>query len=196
MQRRRTGTGSVMSYEQQVCDQIPHLRRYALALCGDPAQADDLVQDCLERALRKRHLWRPGGRLRAWLFRMLYRLYLNQRASAPRRREVTDPDAGQDQAVAPRQEDHAECLRALEDLDRLPTEQRAALLLVALENPGYREAARILGIKVGTLRSRLSRARETLREQRDRAAEPRQTLKPRPRQALKPRPRQALKRVK
>lgn len=168
-----------MSYEQQVCDQIPHLRRYALALCGDPAEADDLLQDCLERALRKRHLWRPGSRLRAWLFRMLYRLYLNQRASAPRRREVTDPDPGAWRTVPPSQEEHAECLRALADLDQLPTEQRAALLLVALENPGYREAARILDIKVGTLRSRLSRARETLRQQRARpaVAERRQDLK-------------------
>lgn len=76
-----------MSFEQQICDQIPHLRRYATALCGDPGAADDLVQDCLERALRKRHLWRPSGRLRSWLFRMLYRLYINQRTSAPVRKE-------------------------------------------------------------------------------------------------------------
>ncbi|MBD3650639.1 MAG: sigma-70 family RNA polymerase sigma factor [Alcanivorax sp.] len=164
-----------MSFEQQICDQIPHLIRYATALCGDPGAADDLVQDCLERALRKRHLWRPSGRLRSWLFRMLYRLYINQRTSAPVRKEQPRADAGLDQTVAADQEDHVECQQALEALDQLPTEQRAALLLVALENPGYREAARILGVRVGTLRSRLSRARETLRQERDRPAVRRRT---------------------
>ncbi|HAB06561.1 MAG TPA: hypothetical protein DCE35_14920, partial [Alcanivorax sp.] len=94
-----------MSFEQQICDQIPHLRRYATALCGDPGAADDLVQDCLERALRKRHLWRPSGRLRSWLFRMLYRLYINQRTSAPVRKEQPRADAGLDQTVAADQED-------------------------------------------------------------------------------------------
>ena len=118
-----------MSFEQQICDQIPHLRRYATALCGDPGAADDLVQDCLERALRKRHLWRPSGRLRSWLFRMLYRLYINQRTSAPVRKEQPRADAGLDQTVAADQEDHVECQQALEALDQLPTEQRAALLL-------------------------------------------------------------------
>jgi RNA polymerase sigma-70 factor (ECF subfamily) len=153
-----------VSFERQVCDQIPHLRRYARALCGDVSAADDLVQDCLERALRKRYLWQPGGRLRAWLFRILYRTYLNDRASARARREVTTPDAGASLTEFPAQEAHVQCHDVLAVVDELPPEQRDALLLMALEGPSYREAARIFEINVGTLRSRLARARETVRQ--------------------------------
>lgn len=154
-----------MTYEQRLCAQMPHLRRYALALCGDPSGADDLVQDCLERALTRRHLWRPGRGLRPWLLRMLYRLYLNQRASATQRREINSDDPAGDAVQPARQEHYLECARATDALARLPEEQRAALLLVILEDMNYRQAARVLDIKVGTLRSRLSRARETLREE-------------------------------
>lgn len=157
-----------MSFERQVCDQIPHLRRYARALCGDAAVADDLVQDCLERALRKRHLWRPRGRIRGWLFRILYRTYLNDRSSARTRREVVTPDAGEPLVAAGSQEAHAQCHEVLAVVDGLPAEQRAALLLMAFEGPSYQEAARILDINVGTLRSRLSRAREAVRRSSER----------------------------
>src|SRR5690606_30028506 len=86
--------GVTVNYERRVCEQIPHLRRYARALCGDVNVADDLVQDCLEQALRKRHLWQPEGRLRSWLFRILYRTWLNQLGSARCRREVVTDDPG------------------------------------------------------------------------------------------------------
>lgn len=125
--------------------------------------ADDLVQDCVERALRNRHLWRPRGRLRSWLFRILYRTYLNDCASARARREVVTPDAGAALTVAPVQEAHVECHDVLAVVDELPEDQRAAMLLMALEGPSYREAARILEINIGTLRSRLARAREFVR---------------------------------
>lgn len=159
---------AAVNFERQVCDQIPHLRRYARALCGDPAAADDLVQDCLERALRKRHLWRPRGRVRSWLFRILYRTYLNERSSARARREVVTPDAGAPLTAAAGQEAYVQCHDVLAVVDGLPPEQRAALLLMALEAPSYREAARILDINVGTLRSRLSRAREAVRRRCER----------------------------
>ncbi|MEX2488620.1 MAG: sigma-70 family RNA polymerase sigma factor, partial [Pseudomonadales bacterium] len=150
-----TGSGrQPLDFEQRICDQIPHLRRYARALCRDATLADDLVQNCLERALCKRHLWRPSGRIRSWLFRMMYRIYLNDRASAPVRREEITPDAGDSQTEDGSQEMHVEVHQVLHVVDKLPLEQRAALLLMALENPGYREAARILDINVGTLRSR------------------------------------------
>lgn len=152
-----------MSFEDRVCAEIPHLRRYARALCGDVARADDLVQDCLERALRKRHLWRPAGRLRAWLFRMLYRIYLNQCDSAANRRESTHPDPAAGQATAARGETQVFCREVLSAVDRLPNDQRIALLMVALEGFTYREAAQILDIRIGTLRSRLARGRETVR---------------------------------
>jgi len=153
-----------MHFEKQICEQIPHLQRYALALCRNPMEADDLVQDCLERALRKRHLWR-WGRLRPWLFRMLYNLYLNHRQSASQRREIVTAEAGEELTTASNQQPHAECVRALENIQGLPEDQRTALLLVVLEGTSYRESARILSIQVGTLRSRLARARETLRRQ-------------------------------
>lgn len=150
-------------FEERICGQIPGLRRYARALCREASAADDLVQDCVERALRKRHLWRPHGSLRGWLFRMLYRLYLNGASSARRRKERLVPAANDGRAEAARQEDAAHCGELLAAVDSLPEEQRSALLLMALEGPDYREAARILEIPVGTLRSRLARAREAVR---------------------------------
>lgn len=152
-----------MNFERKVCDQIPHLRRYALSLCGERLAAEDLVQDCLERALNKRHLWRSSGAIRSWLFRMLYRIYLNQRSAARVQREVPVANAGEDCAVGAGQETHVHCCDAVAAVDTLPPEQRAALMLMVLESPSYEEAARILDINVGTLRSRLSRAREAVR---------------------------------
>jgi RNA polymerase sigma-70 factor, ECF subfamily len=144
--------------------EIPHLRRYAMALCGDAAEADDLVQDCLERALRKRWLWMRQGRLRSWLFRMLYRVYLNDRRD--RRHECAHLSLDQlvaEPAQAPRQLQRVECLDTIAAMGRLPEEQRSAILLVALEDLSYEEAAWVLRIPVGTLRSRIARGRGTLR---------------------------------
>ncbi|MCW8126880.1 RNA polymerase sigma factor [Microbulbifer halophilus] len=152
-----------MRFEQKVCDQIPHLRRYALSLCADRLAAEDLVQDCLERALNKRHLWRSSGAIRSWLFRMLYRIYLNQRVTARARREVAVADAGEDWTVEAGHDPHMQCREAVAAIEVLPPEQRAALMLMVLESPSYEEAAKILDINIGTLRSRLSRARESLR---------------------------------
>lgn len=164
--------GESVGFRQQVCEQIPHLRRFARALCRDPVAADDLVQDCLERALSRRHLWRPHGRLRSWLFRILYRIHLNERTSARARREVDEPVAGEPLSVAPSQDVLAQVGDVLDAVDELPLEQRAALLLMVLEGPSYRDAALILDVNVGTLRSRLARARETVRRrcQRERPA--------------------------
>lgn len=153
-----------MSFDRQVCDQIPHLRRYATALCGDPAAADDLVQASLERALRKRHLFHSRGRMRSWLFRILYRTYLNGHASAYARRESATSEAGESLTTEGSQQLHVHCHDVIAKVDNLPDDQRAALLLMALENPSYREAARILDIKVGTLRSRLARARDAVEQ--------------------------------
>jgi len=144
--------------------EIPHLRRYALALLRDTDAADDLVQDCLERALRKRRLWQRQGSMRSWLFRMLYNVFLNTRHTRRRARLAVPLEAIAPTMVeSPRQEQYVECRNITEALDRLPEPQYAAIMLIALEGLSYDEAAWILGVPIGTLRSRLSRGRETLR---------------------------------
>jgi len=145
---------------------VPALRRYARALTHDPDRADDLVQDSLERAIRKRGLWRPSGSVRSWMFRILLNVYRNdlrrqRRSPAPLSLETIpggDP-AGLD--VQPGRGARAETARAMQ---ALPLEQREVLLLVAVEEMKYAEAAAILSIPIGTLMSRLARARSTLRD--------------------------------
>ncbi|MEC9365102.1 MAG: sigma-70 family RNA polymerase sigma factor [Pseudomonadota bacterium] len=144
--------------------EIPHLRRYAMALCGHDAEADDLVQDCLERALRKRCLWLRQGRLRSWLFRMLYRIYLNRRRDQRHERAHLSLDGlALEPAQAATQLPYAECLDMLLALRHLPEEQRSAILLIALEDLSYEEAAWVLRVPIGTLRSRIARGRAVLR---------------------------------
>ena len=143
---------------------VPALRRYARALTRDADRADDLVQDCLERAIRKHRLWRPTGPLQAWLFRILVNLHRNQARHIRRQGETVPidglPAEPSSPAAQPGRLALAEMARAI---DRLPDEQRQALLLVGLEGFDYSEAASILGIPAGTLMSRLSRARAALR---------------------------------
>lgn len=145
--------------------EIPRLRRYARVLTRDASRADDLVQNCLLLALTKCHLWQPGTNLRAWLFTILHNQHVNDLRKA-RREGLTVPieDVAPRLRQAPRQEGALQ----LRDLDRavrqLPEGQRTALLLVGLEDMSYEDAARVLGIPVGTLRSRLFRGREMLRE--------------------------------
>jgi RNA polymerase sigma-70 factor, ECF subfamily len=142
---------------------IPRLRRYARALTADRARADDLVQDTLERGMIKLHLWQPGSDLRAWLFTLMHNVFVNQLRSQPA--GVTaglDGEAAQ-VAVRPTQTDWLEVRDLQAALLRLPGEQREVLLLVALEQMSYEETAGVLGIPVGTVMSRLSRARERLR---------------------------------
>lgn len=144
--------------------EIPHLRRYARALAKDPVLADDLVQDCLERALRKWRLWKPKGRMRSWLFRMLFRVYLNQKHQIRRKAaDITLEDGPEPVSETAPPSIGVEIRETAQAVDDLPEHQRAAILLVALEDMNYDEAAWILNVPVGTLRSRLSRARETLR---------------------------------
>ena len=150
-----------MSEAEQLVRLIPRLRRYARALLGDQAAADDLVQDTLERAWSRLHLFRHGSDLRAWLFTMMHNVYVNKVRAA----HAADPldEEMPELAQAPQQDDAL----VLRDLDRavsgLPSEQRAVLLLVTLENMSYEEVALTLGIPVGTVMSRLARAREKLR---------------------------------
>ena len=149
--------------EHLIEQHIPRLRRYARALTGDRGMADDLVQDTLERAWNKLHLWRRGSDLRAWLFTVMHNVFINQLRSRAAYQVVPLDESELNTTERPRQTDRLE----IRDLDmalrKLPDEQREVLLLVALEQLSYEETARALGIPIGTVMSRLSRARERLR---------------------------------
>src|SRR6516165_3994249 len=146
---------------------IPGLRRFACALLrGDRQGADDLVQDCLERAVSRWHLRRAEGDVRGWLYTILYNRFLNEKHRQGRRgvpdallevaeAELPGVDGGQDRAL-----EHRDLLRAFA---ALPEEQRSALLLIGIEDLSYGEAARVLGVPIGTVMSRLSRGRERVR---------------------------------
>ena len=143
---------------------IPALRRYARALLRDRAAADDLVQDCLERAIGRWHQRRADGDPRTWIFAILHNLAmtrLRRSATRPRHIGLDEADAG-GLAVSARQEDGLRYRELLEKLAQLPDEQRTVLLLVTVEELSYGETAKVLDIPVGTVMSRLSRARERL----------------------------------
>ena len=144
--------------------EIGRLRRYARALTRDDVAADDLVQDCLTRALDKLHLWQEGTDLRAWLFTILHNQYVNHVRRAVREGAVVGLSETEPLLTrAPHQGKRLE-LRDLERaIAKLPEEQRAVILLVGLEGMRYEEVAQVLDVPVGTVRSRLSRGREALR---------------------------------
>lgn len=152
-----------MNDAEEITACIPRLRRYARALTGDHALADDLVQDTLERAWGRFHLWRRGSDLRAWLFTIMHNLYINQTRTRHSERGLGAGEGAPELPVPATQEDWLE-IRDLEAaLGRLPAEQREVLLLVGLEQMSYQEAAKVLSIPPGTVMSRLSRGRERLR---------------------------------
>jgi len=144
--------------------EIPRLRRYARALTRDATRADDLVQSCLARALAKQHLWQPGTDLRAWLFTLLHNQHVNDV-----RRSLREGVSVAVEDVAPvlTVQSNAAASLQLRDLEaamaKLPEEQRQVILLVGLEGLRYEEVAVILGVPIGTVRSRLSRGRDNLR---------------------------------
>jgi RNA polymerase sigma factor (sigma-70 family) len=150
-----------MSDARSLVALIPRLRRYARALVGDRATADDLVQDTLERAWSKLHLFRQGSDLRAWLFTVMHNVHVN-RIRAARQTEMLDEEMPE---LAQRAAQGDSLM--VRDLERavaaLPAAQREVLLLVALEDLSYEETARVLDIPVGTVMSRLARAREKVR---------------------------------
>jgi RNA polymerase sigma-70 factor (ECF subfamily) len=150
-----------MTDSESIVELIPRLRRYARALAGDRVAADDLVQDTLERAWSKFHLYRRGTDLRAWLFTVMHNVYVNQlRATRP----AAPLDDEMPELAQPARETDTLVLRDLDAaIRRLPPDQREVLLLVALEEMSYDEAAGALGIPIGTVMSRLARAREKLR---------------------------------
>lgn len=150
---------------EEILALIPRINRYARVLTRDNLAAEDLVQECLTRALEKIHLWRPGTDLRAWLFTILYRQHVNHlRRDARQRDYVKSQESDSSVALSPNQ---TACLE-LRELERalaaLPDEQRSVLLLVGLDGMGYAEAAAVVNTPLGTVRSRVARGRESLRQ--------------------------------
>ena len=148
---------------------LPRLRRYARVLTGDSCRSDDLVQDTLARAWEKRHLWRQGSDLRAWLFTIMHNVHVNQ--FALRQRDFANssldaddgPVAGWEIPVRATQSDRVELAEVFAQIARLPVVQREVLMLAAVEELRYEEIARVQDVPIGTVMSRLSRAREKLK---------------------------------
>ena len=149
---------------EAVLREVPRLRRYAVALLADRARADDLVQDTLERALGRLHLWQSGTDMRRWLFTIMHNLHVNAVRRSIRRGSETTLEDAEDRLVQSASQHDSMAVRDLNAaLQSLPVEQVEVLLLVALEGLAYREVAQILDIPLGTVMSRLSRARQALR---------------------------------
>jgi RNA polymerase sigma-70 factor (ECF subfamily) len=148
----------------EITSYIPGLRRYASALMRNPVEAEDLVQECLCRAIARAKPWRSIRDMRAYLFTILHNLYVDKIAKRSRARDIVSDELVEKKLVAmPSQIGHLEILDLGRALDQLSQEQREVTLLVGLEGVSYESAARILGIPTGTVMSRLHRARETLR---------------------------------
>ena len=142
---------------------IPALRKYAYTLVQQQNDADDLVQDCLERALSKRILWRKGSSMRAWLFTMLHNLYVNQVRSNIRKPKILSDIETLSHTHEPNQtdtliDDISYCMK------QLPDTHQQILFLVVVEGFTYKEVSKIMNIPVGTVMSRLSRSRDTMQK--------------------------------
>jgi RNA polymerase sigma-70 factor (ECF subfamily) len=148
-----------------IVDHTPALRRYARMLTQSPDQADDLVQDCVARALSRAHLYQPDTNLRAWLFTIQRNIFMTQARKARLRREhaVTRMAMGADVTQA-NQFHHVALQESLRLLKSLPAREQQAIALLGILDMNYHEAASHSGVKIGTMKSRLSRGRAHLRE--------------------------------
>lgn len=145
---------------------LPRLRRFAVGLTGSRDAADDLVQAACERALSRLHQWTPGTRLDSWMYRITQNLWISELRRQQTRGEPLDPRlVDENSAIDGRRETeaYANLEQALSLIATLPEEQRAVLALVCVEGLSYREVAEILDLELGTVMSRLSRARGKLR---------------------------------
>jgi RNA polymerase sigma-70 factor (ECF subfamily) len=162
--------GGATEEDRALVDHLGALRRYARALLGSAADADDLVQECLTRALARTSLWRPVRNMRAYLFTILHNVHADRISRRNRALDVVPLDGATATAAAthpatpPSQYGRLELRDLAAALTRLPEEQRQVVLLVGLEGMSYQEVATVLDVPVGTVMSRLSRGREALRQ--------------------------------
>jgi RNA polymerase sigma-70 factor, ECF subfamily len=149
--------------DDQLRQVLPRLRRFALWLTRGAGGADDLVQSTLERALSRWESRRDAEALRAWLFTILYRQFLDRRRRSRRYAAALEHLQSEEEAKQPSVEREVVAQSALEALQRLPVEQRSLLLWISVEGLSYQQVADILDVPIGTVMSRLSRAREAFR---------------------------------
>ena len=154
-----------MAFENELLALLPRLRRFARGLTHNPADADDLCQAAIERALKSREQWQDGTRLDSWMYRITRNIWIDNRRASARRGVHSDIDDGVLQ-IANDGHQRMEASLELKDVDKamaqLPDEQREAIMLVLVEGYAYKEAAEILEVPIGTLTSRLARGREAL----------------------------------
>jgi RNA polymerase sigma factor (sigma-70 family) len=155
------------AFERELTELLPRLRRFAHTLSRDAADADDLTQATVERALRSRAQWQPGTRLDSWLYRIMRNLWTDTARARARKQKHEAPE---DEALAvgedPREalDSSLELKRAMAAMELLPDEQREVVALILIEGFGYREASEMLGLPIGTVSSRLVRGRMALVE--------------------------------
>ena len=157
---------NLAEFQRSLIAELPPLRRFARALCGDASLADDLVQDCVERALKKRHLYDAARPLKAWLYAILRNIHISHWRKASNfgvPKELDDLE-GFEGSVPPAQEHNMSVALITSALEKLPQAQREVLVLISLEEMSYRDASEVLGVPIGTIMSRLSRARANLQE--------------------------------
>ena len=156
---------SSRAFERDLTELLPRLRRFAHALSRNGADADDLTQSTLERALRSREQWQPGTRLDSWLYRIMRNLWIDT-SRARMRKEKNEASEEEAQSVGddPRgaMEAAIELKRAMAAMERLPDEQREVVALILIEGFGYREVAEMLDLPIGTVSSRLVRGRTAM----------------------------------
>ena len=158
--------------------ELPRLRRYARALMRDRDKADDLVQDCIEKALARIDGWQNGDNPRRWLFTIMHHLFVDQLRRVKRRGETVDIETATGAALVtgPSQLDDLATREVMEALHAIDPDRRSALVLVAVEGLTYAEAASVLGVPAGTVMSRIARGREELRRNLEDASR-RRTIK-------------------
>lgn len=155
-------TPSEQEFRAELVSLLPRLRRFGRAITGHREDADDLVQMALERALTRRDQWEAGTRLVSWLFRIMQNAWIDELRARTRRDRIFAPEvAGEHMGVATT-EGQINALAVRKAMEHLNDNQRVAVSLVLVEGLPYREAAAVLGIPIGTLTSRLARAREQL----------------------------------
>jgi RNA polymerase sigma-70 factor (ECF subfamily) len=153
------------AFEEDLVQLLPRLRRFAFALARDGTDADDLVQAAIERALKSRSQWQQGTRLDSWLYRILRNIWIDAGRSKSRKMKVeVDAEAGESVGHDPRSAIDAaiDLRKIMRSMSQLPNEQREVVALILIEGLGYREAAELLDLPIGTVSSRLLRGRNAL----------------------------------